>query len=113
MKQGTKQRHSQWAKHVKAFERSKLSRAEYCRKHDINYDQLGYYIRTLAAKIDTPNIAREPNPVTDFYPLRLSAPSSSGITFTLTQRDGSTLSWSAPWNAEQVASFIMQLETAR
>ena len=45
-KQSKKQRH--WHAHVKAQERSGLSRAEYCRRHELSYHALTYWQRKLS-----------------------------------------------------------------
>ena len=37
-----------WQTHVKAQEKSSLSRAEYCRRHDLSYHALTYWQRKLS-----------------------------------------------------------------
>jgi transposase-like protein len=37
-----------WQAHVKALERSGLSRAEYCRRHDLSYHAMTYWQRKLS-----------------------------------------------------------------
>ena len=34
-----------WAAHIKAFEQSGFSRREYCRRHDLPYHVMGYWLR--------------------------------------------------------------------
>ena len=34
-----------WAAHIKAFEQSGFSRSEYCRRHDLSYHALTYWLR--------------------------------------------------------------------
>ncbi len=45
-KPSSSQRH--WQAHVRALQRSGLSRAEYCRHHDLSYRALGYWQRKLS-----------------------------------------------------------------
>lgn len=45
-----------WQVHVKAMEESGLSRAEYCRRRNLSYHALGYWLRKLAKPIAKPSI---------------------------------------------------------
>ena len=42
------QRH--WSAHIKAFEKSGLSRAEYCRQHRLSYHAMSYWCRRSSRK---------------------------------------------------------------
>ena len=43
----TSQASRHWHAHVKALDRSGLSRAEYCRRHDLSYHAMTYWQRKL------------------------------------------------------------------
>lgn len=86
---------------------SKLSRAEYCRRYDINYKQLSSYAsRQIKNKFNSDqNITNKPG----FVPVSVVAKSEPAITpseFTLTHPDGGQLSWSTHWSPEQVLEFV-------
>ena len=34
-----------WQKHIQDYQASQLSRAAYCRLHQVNYDNFGYWLR--------------------------------------------------------------------
>jgi hypothetical protein len=39
---------SYWQNHIKQIAQSKLSRAAYCRQHDVNYDRFCYWHKRLS-----------------------------------------------------------------
>ena len=93
--------------HFIAQRQSKLSRAEYCRRHSINYKQLsGYASRKINNKQNEPEINTNKS---GFVPVSVVAkpePSMMPSEFTLTHSDGSQLSWSTSWSPEQVLEFV-------
>ena len=40
---------NQWQAHIRILEKSGLSRAEYCRQHNLSYHALTYWLRKLSA----------------------------------------------------------------
>ena len=57
-----------WSAQVKAFERSGLSRAEYCRQHNLSYHAMTYWLRRFSAsKESTSTLVPVP-----FHPLKLN-----------------------------------------
>jgi hypothetical protein len=49
MNQATHQNSIDWAEHIASHQRSELSGKAYCAKHNLNYDQFGYYKRKFSA----------------------------------------------------------------
>ena len=45
---------SYWQAHVDAFTVSGMSRAAYCRQHEVNYDQFGYWVKKFATQKSAP-----------------------------------------------------------
>lgn len=43
-----------WQTHIKSLESSGLSRAEYCRQHQISYHSLTYWVKRLSAQAVEP-----------------------------------------------------------
>ena len=41
----TEDKEQQWKEHAKNQKESELSRVAYCRKHQLNYEQFGYWLR--------------------------------------------------------------------
>ncbi len=39
-----------WKEHITRYQASQLSRAAYCRLHQVNYDNLGYWLRKQLKK---------------------------------------------------------------
>ena len=87
--------------------KSKMSRAEYCRRHNVDYKQLsGHASKLLKSKpSNNQNIPMK----SDFIPVSVISkpkPSTTISEFTLTHSDGSQLSWSTSWSPEQVLDFV-------
>ena len=106
-----------WSHHVRAFQNSGLSRAEYCRRAGIDYDQFRYYSKELNTHFATPAPKSDAtvdidgqHTSTDFVPITLvdRRDQESKSEFTLTKADGSTLSWSTEWTPAQVFEFAME-----
>jgi len=49
-----------WKAHVNAFEKSGLSRAEYCRQHELSYHALIYWQRKLSTRQNSKEITLVP-----------------------------------------------------
>ncbi len=50
----------QWQAHVKALQKSGLSRAEYCRRHNLSYHALTYWQRKLHRSDQPPVLVQVP-----------------------------------------------------
>lgn len=105
----TKRTQPDWPHHVQAHQQSGLSRAEYCRQADLDYDQFGYHARKCQAQL-TPRSAEaetHQHVESDFVPVvlpyRREHPKNE---FTMTRTDGTTLSWSVDWTPQQVLEFV-------
>lgn len=101
-----------WAAHISAFKKAGLTRAAYCREHDINYDQFGYHLKKMdAVAVKTAKLTPSANSVKaigDFLPVQVTSVASSAIEFTLSQPDGAQLHWAAHWSPMQVIEFLSQ-----
>ena len=40
-----------WTQHIKACENSSLNRTNYCKQHNISYDQFGYWRKQLSGAV--------------------------------------------------------------
>ena len=87
--------------HHQAHLQSKLSRAEYCRQHNLDYKQLSNY----ASKVNTTKSnATDHKP--DFIPLSIITEPVSNE-FKLTLSNGRQLSWVTNWSPQQVMRFVL------
>lgn len=109
----TKTGQPDWSHHIQALHDSGLSRAEYCRQTGLDYDQFGYYRRKLrddspTTQLDGAININDQYESSDFVPIVLpNRIQNLKSEFTLTQTDGSTLSWSADWTPQQILEFAM------
>ena len=90
--------------HHKTQLQSKLTRAEYCRRHDINYKQLSSY-----ATKQTNEKSKVGQNNSGFIPISVISKSEPPIQpneFTLRHSDGSELSWKTHWSPEEVLEFV-------
>ena len=106
MKRPSRQHHAYWQEHIAAWQRSGCTRAAYCRQHHLDYDQFGYYCRTLASNqaLDVSNVDTPCE--SDFIPVQVLRSSASTSQFTLTHSDGNQLSWATDWHPSQVLEFV-------
>lgn len=94
--------------HHKLQLESGLSRAEYCRQHNIDYKKLS----GVAAKVSNtqPKVNDYANLASgDFIPVKVVSQTNSTTSrneFSLTRSDGSSLTWVSCWSPEQVLSFV-------
>jgi hypothetical protein len=99
-----------WADHISAFNAAGMTRAAYCREHDINYDQFGYYLRkadSSKTELAKPKpCSNDIKAIGDFLPVQITSVASSAVEFTLSQPDGAQLHWSAHWSPVQVIEFL-------
>ena len=72
----TKESIRQWQAHVQSLERSGMSRAEYCRRHDLSYHALTYWQRKLAYAEHSPVLVQVPT----------GQPKNSGVSIRLNNR---------------------------
>jgi hypothetical protein len=97
----TKTGQPDWPHHIQALYDSGLSRAEYYRQTGLDYDQFGFYWRKLrddsaTTQLDGAADINDRYEASDFVPIVLpNRTQNLKSEFTLTQTDGSTLSWSA------------------
>ena len=69
-----KDRRSFWQAHVKALADSGLSRREYCRRHQLAYHALTYWVRKRAANNDVTQLSLVEVALLNRQPLRLGGP---------------------------------------
>lgn len=106
----TPSKHCYWKDHIRGFKKSGLTRAAYCRKQDVDYNLLGYYLKKAKASSNTAAVAKPfnhiNNAIGDFIPVQVSSAAPSAIEFTLSHPDGVKLHWSAQWGPKQVIEFL-------
>lgn len=98
--------------HVEQQKHSELNKRQYCRQHNLNYDQFQYMSRkTSGHKAASPT---ETSRSSNLVPVLIQPPKDptrvAQNTFTLTRANGSRLEWTCDWSSEQVAHFIAQWE---
>ena len=94
-----------WQKHIRAFKKSGVTRVAYCREHDVDYDQFGYYLKKLQPERNQSTDCTV-KAIGEFIPVEVRATAPAGIEFTLTQADGARLQWSAHWGPKQLIEFL-------
>lgn len=69
---------SYWQHHIAAFNGSHLSKAAYCRQHDVNYDRLLYWINKLVGTKSKPRL----------LPVTLATPNTSKMPYMVELKQG-------------------------
>jgi hypothetical protein len=106
-----------WSDHLHRFKKAGLSRAAYCREHDLDYAQMGYYLKKANAdssQTAPPNRTSNyiNNSIGDFIPVQVTTAAPPMIEFTLSQPDGADLRWTAHWGPQQIIEFIKHWRAA-
>ena len=85
MNQSINGHQGEWQQHVTAYRNGKLSRAAYCKLHNIRYHQFGYWIKKYKSTPNLIPVRIEPKPAEASYPTALT------VLCTLQLKQGSVL----------------------
>lgn len=108
-KKTSTEKHHFWKSHVEAWKQSGLSQSKYCRKNDIGYDQFNYQYNRFHKTEESPQQPLKEEGSAKFITLNVEPttnPSPTLAQFKVSHVNGSTFEWSAPWDPQEVASFI-------
>ena len=109
----TSQKKIEWQHHFTAQKKSGLSRAEYCRIHNIGYDNFYYHHKKYQSEREAiTDTGPEPNrqPSSDFISLELAptptSPKQTSLIELSLQRQDETLTIKVNWTPNELLSFI-------
>ena len=72
---------SEWTRHINRQRDSTLSRAEYCRQHDLDYNRFGYHLKAFKAK-SKPTLQANPEApasLNDFIPVTIATQNNVSV----------------------------------
>ena len=100
--------------HVEQQKCSHLNKAQYCRQHNLSYDQFQYMSRKVSTQEGVTETQAKASASSDFVPLVIQPTHNNAQltqnAFSIIRANGSRLEWTCDWSAEQVAYFIAQWE---
>jgi len=109
-KRGSRKVARHWQAHIQALEKSGLNRAEYCRRHNISYHAMNYWLRKNSKRSSSqPTLV----PVPFQTGLNIAAPSSSGNTVRVVLPGNVAIEVNDNFSPSTLASVLSVLEERR
>ena len=95
-----------WENHVHAWQASGLSKARYCREHDLIYHQIIYWVSKISSAVRS-RIATSESP--KFLPVAIQHPQALPAELQIRLPNGATISGISAESVELVGTLMAQL----